>query len=166
MTGLAFRIGVAVYGITVYMDDLATQIDLWLETTFNIINICILIGVIPLYMTSFLMNLINLIDFFSVTDLIANVHFPSFGYYIKEDGGVTLGLFVFITNLLIRPGQITILTDLALAYPFALSQQFAFVGFALVGKPITILFEFILFYLLPFWDLPYVEWGKVLGLES
>ena len=112
------------------------------------------------------MNLINLIDLFSVTDLIANIHFPSFNYYFKEDGDVTLGFFVFLMNLFIRPGQITILTDLALVLPFALAQQFAFVGFALVGKPVTILCEYVLFYALPFWDLPYVEWGKVLGLES
>ena len=76
---------------------------------------------ILVYLWALLLNGMNIIDFFSITELEAYVHFPSFNYYVKEDGGITIGMFVYIMNLLVRPSQITIVMDFLLAIAFALN---------------------------------------------
>lgn len=65
-----------------------------------------------------------------------------------------------------KTSQLTIWTDMFLMPVFLMQQSWALFGFMVVSKPITILFEYLMFYIFPFWDVPFIEWGKMLGVET
>jgi len=108
----------------------------------------------------------GIINFFVTEDTFVKIRFKSFDYYLKPDGEVTFGLFSYMFGLFFGPMKMSIIADVICATFFGLAQQWpamTFFGAMLIPSSVM---EFGLFSALPFLDVPYIEWGKVFGVET
>ena len=108
----------------------------------------------------------GIINFFVTADTFVKIRFKGFDYYMKPDGEVTFGLFSYIFGLFFGPMKVSIIADILCAIFFGLAQNWASLAFYTIMLIPSSVMEFGVFSALPFLDVPYIEWGKVFGIET
>lgn len=85
---------------------------------------------------------------------------------MTPSGEPTFGFFSFLFGFFMGPMKASLIADTNLAIWVGLAHQWASLAFLLIFYCPAVSVELFVFPFLPYLDVPYIEWGKLFGIEN